>query len=59
MNFTVYKEPDMVGATASAAGTHGLVPAPASGQQATFLRADGTWAEPTEATDAAVKAIVV
>ena len=35
---------DMVGSTANAAGTHGLVPAPASGTNAThYLRADGTW----------------
>ena len=34
---------DMKGATASAAGTHGLVPAPAAGAQAKFLRGDGTW----------------
>ena len=35
---------DMVGSTASTAGTHGLVPAPASGTNAThYLRADGTW----------------
>ena len=37
---------DMTGATASAAGTHGLVPAPAKGDQAKFLRADGTWQVP-------------
>lgn len=34
---------DMVGATASAAGSHGLVPAPTAGSQAKFLRGDGTW----------------
>ena len=37
---------DMTGATASAAGTHGLVPAPAAGAQAKFLRGDGTWQVP-------------
>lgn len=31
------------GASASAAGTAGLVPAPAKGQQGYFLRGDGTW----------------
>lgn len=41
---------DMKGATSSAAGTHGLVPAPASGKQASFLRGDGTWAVPTNTT---------
>ena len=35
----------MKGATSSAAGSSGLVPAPAAGDQAKFLRADGTWQE--------------
>lgn len=39
---------DLKGATASAPGTHGLVPAPAAGKQAQFLRGDGTWATPTD-----------
>lgn len=34
------------GATTSAAGSTGLVPAPAKGQQAYYLRGDGTWAVP-------------
>ena len=34
----------MTGATASASGTMGLVPAPSSGKQNYFLRGDGTWA---------------
>lgn len=34
------------GATASANGSNGLVPAPASGNQLKFLRADGTWEVP-------------
>lgn len=34
----------MGGATAETAGTQGLVPAPAAGQQEYFLRGDGTWA---------------
>lgn len=33
----------MTGATASAAGATGLVPAPASGENLKFLRGDGTW----------------
>ncbi len=35
---------NMSGATASAAGSAGLVPAPSAGQQSSFLRGDGTWA---------------
>lgn len=38
------------GATSSAAGTAGYVPAPASGQTALFFRSDGTWATPTNTT---------
>lgn len=37
----------MTGATSSAAGTSGLVPAPAAGKQGAYLRGDGTWAVPT------------
>lgn len=37
---------NMKGATASAAGTAGLVPAPAAGAQAKYLRGDGTWQTP-------------
>ena len=38
---------NMGAASSSAAGTAGLVPAPAKGAQAKFLRADGTWQTPT------------
>ena len=38
----------MTGATSSAAGTSGLVPAPAAGKQSSFLRGDGTWVVPTD-----------
>ena len=34
---------DMTGATASTAGAHGLVPAPAAGDNGKFLGGDGTW----------------
>ena len=40
----------MTGASAGDAGTSGLVPAPAAGDQAKFLQGDGTWANPTAAT---------
>jgi len=40
----------MGAATASADGTSGLVPAPGSGKQSSFLRGDGTWATPTNTT---------
>lgn len=39
---------DMKGATSSAAGTHGLVPAPATGANNRYLRSDGTWAVPPD-----------
>ena len=35
-------------ATADAAGSNGLVPAPAAGNQGLYLRGDGTWAKPTD-----------
>ena len=37
---------DFTGATESAAGANGLVPAPASGETAKFLKSDGTWGTP-------------
>lgn len=41
---------NMKAATASASGAAGLVPAPAAGKQASFLRGDGTWVVPTNTT---------
>ncbi len=41
--FTDHTYSNMKGATSSAAGTAGLVPAPAAGAQGKFLRGDGTW----------------
>lgn len=41
---------NMTGATSSASGKAGLVPAPASGKQTSFLRGDGTWVVPTNTT---------
>lgn len=35
---------DFTGATSSTAGAHGLVPAPAAGDENKFLQGDGTWA---------------
>ena len=43
--YTVFK-----GASASANGSTGLVPAPTSGNQGKYLRADGTWQTPTNTT---------
>lgn len=37
----------MSGASSSADGKYGLVPAPTAGKQASFLRGDGTWAVPS------------
>ena len=39
---------NMSAATASAAGKAGLVPAPAAGAQAKYLRGDGTWQTPPD-----------
>ena len=47
-NNTTYS--NFKGATASAAGGNGLVPAPAAGDQTKFLKADGTWGVPTNTT---------
>lgn len=46
------KIPDttMGAASADAAGSKGLVPAPAAGKQTSFLRGDGTWVVPTNTT---------
>lgn len=38
---------DFTGATSSSAGTHGLVPAPAAGDQEKVLTGDGTWKNAT------------
>lgn len=45
-NNTTYS--NMTAATASAAGKAGLVPAPAAGAQAKYLRGDGTWQTPPD-----------
>lgn len=42
---------EMIGATASTAGTAGLVPAPAAGDQGKVLTGDGSWSEVEEYTD--------
>lgn len=41
---------NMGAATSSTAGKAGLVPAPVAGEQASFLRGDGTWVVPTNTT---------
>ena len=48
--FTDTTYSNMTAATSSAAGKAGLVPAPAAGKQASFLRGDGTWVVPTNTT---------
>jgi hypothetical protein len=40
----------MKGATSTANGAQGLVPAPSSGNQAKYLRGDGTWQTPKDTT---------
>ena len=44
---------DMGAASSSAAGTHGLVPAPAKGDQGKFLNGAGAWATPTDTKNTA------
>ena len=41
---------DMTGATTSANGTSGLVPAPEKGDNSRYLRSDGTWVTPPNTT---------
>lgn len=53
--FTDTKPVGMRGATASAAGAAGYVPAPAAGAQAKFLRGDGTWQTTPNTTYVAFK----
>ena len=48
--FTDTTYSNMTGASSSAAGSAGLVPTPAAGKQASFLRGDGTWAVPANTT---------
>lgn len=55
-NNTTYKS--MTGASDTAAGKTGLVPAPAAGKQDAYLRGDGTWQELEEATTADIDAII-
>lgn len=43
----------MGAASSSAAGSTGLVPAPGSGKQSSFLRGDGTWVVPTNTKNTA------
>lgn len=45
-NDTTYSE--FTGASSSAAGTIGLVPAPAAGASNRYLRSDGTWSVPSD-----------
>jgi hypothetical protein len=45
---------DMTGATAQDAGAHGLVPAPAAGDNSKFLRGDGTWQSVSDVSDSTV-----
>ena len=45
LSATAQMPSDMTGATASAAGTHGLVPAPPKGAQNKYLAGDGTFKE--------------
>jgi len=46
LDTTALDIPTMTGATDQAAGTSGLVPAPAAGDEDKFLKGDGTWDTP-------------
>lgn len=46
----------MIGASADAQGSNGLVPAPGAGMQDAFLRGDGTWAKITASEGVALAA---
>ena len=48
--FTDTTYSNMTAATSTTAGKGGLVPAPAAGKQASFLRGDGTWVVPDNTT---------
>ena len=48
---------NMTGATASAAGETGLVPAPGAGKQNAYLRGDGTWVTPATTLAGTVEGI--
>ena len=48
--FTDTTYTDLKGATTSANGTHGLVPAPTKSDVGKFLKGDGTWGTPTAPT---------
>lgn len=50
---TIYN--DFTGATASAAGSHGLVPAPASGQTDRYLRSNGVWSDAADVVAASLR----
>ena len=52
--FTDTKPVNMKGATASAAGAAGYVPAPAAAANTKYLRGDGTWQTPPNTTYSAV-----
>lgn len=44
------KQVDFTGATSSAAGKKGSVPAPAAGKNEAFLKGDGTWSNVVSGT---------
>lgn len=49
---------DFTGADGQNPGTHGLVPAPAAGDQNKVLKGDGTWGAIPKATDSAIGGVI-
>lgn len=50
---------EMTGATSSAAGTSGIVPAPSKGDEIKFLRGDGSWTIPKKLDSSSYTSITI
>ena len=59
VDITVPSYSAMTGATSSAAGTSGLVPAPSKGDKIKFLRGDGTWVTPEKLASSSYTTVTI